>query len=420
MSTGLIRVRELARQDKSIRFTQLFHLITHARLALHFEQLNKRAAPGVDGVYWADYRENLSDNIFNLVEKLHKGCYRPLPSRRVYIPKGKDSKRPLGIVAVEDKVLQHVVADILEKIYEEDFHDFSYGFRPERGCHDALDFLSVAIERKKVNWILDADIRKYFDSISHKHLMSFLERRIGDSRLLRLIRKWLNAGVLEGGQWSTNDAGVPQGGVISPLLANVFLHYVPDDWADRWRKSAKGEVIFVRYADDFVMGFQYEHEANEFLFILKQRLEQFGLSLHQDKTRLIEFGRFAAEKRKRRGLGKPETFDFLGFTHMAGVTRKGWFKVVRKTAAERMKNKLRALKVELRARRHHKIEDVAVWLERVVRGYFNYFAIHDNLQVLSAFSYQLGIIWYRAICGRGQRRRMTWRQFIDRWWGRIP
>jgi group II intron reverse transcriptase/maturase len=379
--------------------------------------LNKRAAPGVDAVCWEDYRENLRDNIHQLNGKLHRGSYRALPARRVYIPKGPDSQRPLGILAVEDKVVQHTVAHILEGIYEQDFLGFSYGFRPGRGCHDTLDGLSVAIERGKVNYILDADIKGYFDSIPHERLMSLLERRVGDPRILRLIAKWLKAGIMEKGQWKTTEIGTPQGGVISPLLANIFLHYVLDLWVNEWRtKVAKGDVVIVRYADDFVMGFQYESEAKDFLALLKARLMSFGLELHPDKTRLIEFGRSAAANRRRRGLGKPETFDFLGFTHICSVTRRGYYKLLRLTIAKRLRNKLLTLKGGLRARINCKIEEVAKWLEGVARGYYNYFAIHGNLGMMSAFRYHLGVLWYRAICRRGQKRRMTWEQFIKRWW----
>jgi group II intron reverse transcriptase/maturase len=421
MLTGLSRVRLLAQKDKDVRFTQLFHYITPARLALHFHQLKKGAAPGVDGVQWADYRENLKENTADLHERLVRGGYRALPARRVYIPKGPDSVRPLGIVAVEDKVVQHTVADILQRIYEEDFLGFSYGFRPGRGCHDALDALAVAIESKKVNWILDADIQSFFNSISHEHLISFLERRIGDPRILRLIRKWLKAGVLEEGCWKDTEVGTQQGGVISPLLANIFLHYVLDEWVEQWRTSRNvGEIIIVRYADDFVMGFQYEDQARFFLALLKQRLSEFGLTLHPEKTRLIEFGRFAAKNRRERGQGKPETFDFLGFTHSCSVTLGGLFKLLRRTTSKRMRDKLVSLKGELRKRINHSLEDVAAWLKKVANGYYNYYAIHDNLDTLSSFQYHLGAIWYKTIRRRGQKRRMTWKQFIDKWWRKIP
>jgi group II intron reverse transcriptase/maturase len=421
MLTGLNRVRLLARRDKSVRFTQLLQHISPARLALHFTQLNKGAAPGVDGVYWADYQENLKGNTLRLYDKLMNGSYRALPARRVDIPKGPDSTRPLGIVAIEDKVVQHTVADILQRIYEEDFLGFSYGFRPGRGCHDALDALAVAIESKKVNWILDADIQGFFNSISHEHLISFLERRVGDPRILRLIRKWLRAGILEDGQLKSTDVGTQQGGVISPLLSNIFLHYVLDEWVQEWRTSREvGEVVIVRYADDFVMGFQYEAQAKFVLAQLKKRFKEYGLTLHPEKTRLIEFGRFAAENRKRRGQGKPETFDFLGFTHCCSVTRYGRFKLLRKTTSKRFKNKLLSLKSELRKRMHHSLESVAAWLNKVARGYYNYYAIHGNLGMMSSFRYQLGVIWYRTICRRGQKRKMTWEKFVEKWWWRIP
>jgi group II intron reverse transcriptase/maturase len=420
-SSWLSRVRQLAKKDKSVRFTQLFQYMRPLRLLYHFDQLNKGAAPGVDDVCWADYKENLKDNISKLNDRLHCGSYRALPAKRVYIPKGKDSKRPLGIVAVEDKVVQHAVVAILEAIYEQDFLGFSYGFRPGRSQHDALDALSVAIVRKKVNWVLDADISGFFDSINHDKLMALLGKRIGDPRLLRLIEKWLKAGVLEDNQWKSTEEGTPQGGVVSPILSNVFLHYVFDEWALNWRtKHANGDMVMVRYADDFVVGFQHRSDAVSFLKLLEQRMEEFGLKLHPEKTRLIEFGRSAARNRKARRQGKPETFDFLGFTHICGVTRNGYFKLWRKTIAKRLRNKLSSIKVELRRRINHPLEDVAKWLKSVVIGYYNYHAIPGNLGVLATFQYNVGRAWHKVIRRRGQRGKMTWRHFIERWWCRIP
>jgi group II intron reverse transcriptase/maturase len=317
VSFGLEGVRQAAMRSKDTRFTALLHHVTYDLLYASFMRLKKRAAVGIDEVTWHEYQNGVEKRLFDLVDRVHRGSYRAMPSRRAYISKPDGDKRPLGIAALEDKIVQMAVKTILNQIYEVDFKGFSYGFRPGKSAHDALDALYVGICRKKIQWLLDADIRKYFDSINHECMLRFLEHRIGDKRILRLIRKWLKAGVVEGDEWREVEHGSPQGAVISPLLANIFLHYVLDDWVDWWRhKYAKGEMIIVRYADDFVLGFQYRFEADEFLKALKTRLKQFNLSLHPEKTRLIEFGRFAATARKRRGEGKPETFDFLGFTHI--------------------------------------------------------------------------------------------------------
>ena len=289
-----------------------------------FHQLKRRAAAGIDGVTWDQYEADLESNLADLHGRVQRGAYRAKPSRRQYIPKPDGRQRPLGIAALEDKIVQRAVVEMLNAIYETDFLGFSYGFRPGRSQHQALDALAIAIYRKKVNWILDADIRAFFDSISQEWLIRFLEHRIADRRLLRLIGKWLKAGVLEDGRLLTVERGTPQGAVISPLLANIYLHYVYDLWVHHWRRRlAQGEVIVVRYADDIVVGFQYRADAERFLDELRQRLEEFGLELHPEKTRIIEFGRFAHANRQARGLGKPETFAFLGFTHICGRTREG-------------------------------------------------------------------------------------------------
>src|SRR6516164_7485699 len=320
--SGLDRVREVARKDKEARFTALLHHVDLPRLWAAYTAINPKAAPGVDGVTWEDYGQDLRANLEDLLARVHSGAYRPKPSRRVYIPKPDGRMRPLGIAALEDKILQRAVVEVLNAIYEEDFRGFSYGFRPGRGQHDALDALAVAITRAKVNWIVDADIAKFFDSTSHEWLLRFAGHRIGDPRILRLIRQWLKAGVMEHGVVAFSEVGTPQGSVASPLLANIYLHYTFDLWAERWRRrNARGQVILVRYADDLVAGFEYESDARRFLAELKQRFEQFALLLHPQKTRLIEFGRFAAERRVRRGLGKPESFTFLGFTHLCGRSR---------------------------------------------------------------------------------------------------
>ena len=364
MSQGLDGVRKAAKERKQERFTSLLHHLNVDLLRDSFYALQRKASPGVDGVTWQEYEIGLEDRLIDLHSRVHRGAYRAQPSRRVYIPKADGRQRPLGIAAVEDKVVQQAVVTILNQIYEVDFKGFSYGFRPGRSPHQALDALTVGIQRKKVNWILDADVMGFFDNLSHEWALKFIEHRVADQRMLRLIRKWLKAGVSEDGQWSETDKGTPQGAVASPLIANVYLHYLFDLWADVWRrKAARGDVIIVRYADDVVLGFQQRADAVRFLEAFKERLAKFGLELHPDKTRLIEFGRYAARERKRRGEGKPETFNFLGFTHFCGQRHKTeTFTVWRITAKKRMVAKLKAIKAELRRRKHDRTSQVGAWL----------------------------------------------------------
>lgn len=413
VSQGLHGVREAARRDKGIKFTALLHHVNERLLLDSFHLLKKDAAPGVDDITWSEYEQGVEARITDLHGRVHRGAYRAQPSRRVYIPKPDGRQRPLGIAALEDKIVQQAVATVLHQIYEEDFLGFSYGFRPGRGAHDALDALTAAIMTKKVSWILDADIRGFFDNISHEKLIQLIELRIADQRIIRLIQKWLKAGVSEDGQWSETKIGTPQGAVISPLLANIYLHYVLDQWVMEWRrKFALGDVIIVRYADDFVLGFQHRREAERFLEQLRKRLADYGLELHSDKTRLIQFGRFAAEDRKRKGKGKPETFDFLGFTHICGTIHKsGKFTVHRKTAGKRMKAKLRSIGVELRRRMHQPIAKTGDWLKQVVRGYFNYHAVPGNLPKLETFRQQIARHWRLTLRRRSQRSRWTWERF---------
>jgi RNA-directed DNA polymerase len=374
----------------------------------------------VDGLQWQEYESGLEDRRTDLHSRIHCGTYRAQPSRRVYIPKADGRERPLGIAAVEDKVVQQAVVTVLNQIYEVDFKGFSYGFRPGRSPHRALDALTVGIQRKKVNWILDADVMGFFDNLSHEWALKFIEHRVADQRILRLIRKWLKAGVSEDGQWSKTDKGTPQGAVISPLIANVYLHYLFDLWADVWRrKVAKGDVIIVRYADDVVLGFQQRADAVRFLEAFKEWLAKFGLELHPDKTRLIEFGRYAARERKRRGEGKPETFNFLGFTHFCGQRHKTeTFTVWRITAKKRMVAKLKTIKVELQRRKHDRTSQVGAWLRSVVTGYYQYHAVPGNIDQLRLFRRRINRLWRCVLIRRSQRARKKWEKLtpvFDKW-----
>ena len=417
--SGLERVREAARSNRELRFTTLLHHVTTELLRRVFYAMQRRASPGIDGVTWRDYEENLKGNLLGLLDRVHRGAYQARPSKRVYIPKPDGRQRPLGIASVEDKLLQGAILVVLNSIFEVDFADFSYGFRPERGAHDALDALTSALYLKKVNWVLDADIQGFFDALDHETLMGFLERRIGDKRILRLIRKWLKAGVLEGGRLVASEEGSPQGATISPLLANIYMHYAFDLWAHQWRRQqAHGDVILVRYADDFVVGFERREDAERFLSDLRDRLAEVKLTLHPDKTRLFEFGRFAAERRKARGEGKPETFVFLGFTHICGRTKKGTFQILRRTYSKRMRAKLKAVRVELLRRRHLPPAVAGQWLRSVLKGYFNYFAVGTNLARLRQLRTQVARAWFHALTRRSQRHCFLWarmRRLVDEW-----
>ena len=417
---GLQRVREVARRDRRARFTHLLHHVTADLLRASFYALKRNAVPGVDGLTWRQYEEGLKDRLVDLHRQVHQGTYRALPSKRAYIPKPDGRMRPLGIAALEDKIVQQALLTVLNAIYEADFLGFSYGFRPGCGPHDALDALWVGIMRKKVNWVLDADIRSFFDTIDHGWMLKFLEHRIGDPRVLRLIRKWLSAGVCEDGTWSKVVVGTPQGSVISPLLANVYLHYALDLWVQQWRsRQARGDVIIVRYADDFVMGFQHRHAAERFLTDLRARMEEFGLALHPEKTRLIEFGRFAAENRRKREGRKPETFQFLGFEHLCGKGHwNGGFNVKRQSSPKRLRAKLQAVKQAMMANRHRPVPEQGAWLRAVVQGYLNYHAVPGNMRALATFRREAVRRWLHALRRRSQRHRMPWDRFgkiAERW-----
>jgi len=420
VSSTLGRVRQAARRDRKQRFTALLHHVYDVeQLRAAYRALKREAAPGVDGETWRHYGEALEENLQDLSGRLKRGAYRAKPVRRAYIPKADGRQRPLGVPALEDKIVQRAVVEVLNAIYETDFLGFSYGFRPGRSPHQALDALAVGIWGKKVNWVLDADIRGFFDTLDHGWLVKFIEHRIGDRRVVRLIQKWLRAGVLEDGKRTPSEVGTVQGGSISPLLANMYLHYVFDLWVQRWRqKQARGDVVVVRFADDFVVGFEHREEAGRFLAELRQRFAGFGLELHPDKTRLIEFGRHAAKNRQERGEGKPETFNFLGFTHICGKTSKGRFTVLRQTMRKRWQAKLQEVKGELKRRMHLPIPEIGSYLRSVVLGHIRYYGVPMNTKSIRAFRWAVGRLWWQVLRRRSQNNRLLWRRmecYINRW-----
>jgi len=413
VSQALERVRQAAKVRRKERFTALLHHVTVDLLRLSFYAIKRRAAPGVDGVTWSDYEVSLESNLLDLHARVHRGAYRAQPSRRTYIPKADGRQRPLGIAAVEDKIVQRAVVAVLNAVYEEEFVGFSYGFRPKRSQHDALDGLIVGIERKRVNWVLDIDIRDFFGTVDHDWLMRFIKHRIGDQRVLRLVGKWLTAGVLEAGVHTVPEEGTPQGATVSPLLGNIYLHYVMDLWVQQWRRRhATGDMIVVRYADDGVFGFEHEADAKRFLQDLRTRLAEFSLTLHPDKTKLIEFGRHAATRRKRRGDTKPETFTFLGFTMICGRDSRGRFLLHRKTRRDRLAATLARIKADLRKRMHDSIPAQGVWLRQVVTGYFAYHAVPTNMRAIAAFRHHVSHLWRRALSRRSQKGTVTWDRML--------
>jgi RNA-directed DNA polymerase len=409
VSQALGRIRQAAKQRRKEKFTTLFHHISAGMLRLAFLAIKKDAAPGVDGLTWQDYEAGLDRNIEDLHDRVQRGAYRARPSRRQYIPKPDGRQRPIAIAALEDKIVQRATAAVLNSIYEEDFLGFSYGFRPKRSQHDALDALVVGITSTKVNWILEVDVRSFFDEVSQSWLMRFLEHRIADPRILHSIQKWLKAGILEDGVVTVSDKGTGQGSVISPLLANIYLHYSLDLWAERWRRrEATGDMIIVRYADDVVVGFEHETDARRFWDAMRDRLQEFSLSLHPEKTRLIEFGRHAATKRKQRGLGKPETFNFLGMTFICGKSRAGNFLLKRRTRRDRMQAKIKEVAGELRRRMHQSIPEQGKWLKQVITGFFNYHAVPTNWAALGAFRAEITERWRRTLSRRSQKGDLNW------------
>jgi RNA-directed DNA polymerase len=420
LQSALDRIRQVARKERRQQFTTLWHHVYDIRrLREAYYSMKRDAAAGVDGETWQRYGEALEDNLLDLSDRLKRGAYRAKPVRRVYIPKADGRQRPLGVPTLEDKIVQRSTAEVLNAIYETDFLGFSYGFRPGRSQHDALDALSVGITRRKVGWVIDADIRGFYDAVDHEWLVKFVEHRVADHRVVRHIRKWLDAGVVEDGKRTRAEEGTPQGSSVSPILANIYLHYVFDLWVQQWRrKQASGDVIVVRFADDIVVGFQHKSEAERFLVELRERFRKFNLELHPDKTRLIEFGRFAVENRQDRGQRKPETFEFLGFTHACGKRRDGKFAVLRLTAKARLRAKLKAVKLELRRRLHDPIPEVGSWLSSVVRGHAQYFGVPRNKTAICLFRYQVTRLWFRALRRRSQKAGLTWermKRLIKSW-----
>ena len=417
---ALERIRAAARRDKKRRFTALWHHVYNVNRLRHaYLALKRNATPGIDGETWHSYGENLEANLKDLSTRLQRGSYKARPVKRIYIPKPDGRERPIGITALEDKIVQRAVTEVLDAVYEEDFLGFSYGFRPGRGPHDALDAVTVAIEKRPIRWVLDADIHGFFDTIDHEWMMRFVEHRIADRRVHRHNKKWLNAGVLEDETWREIDEGTPQGGVISPLLANIYLHYVLDTWAYWWRKHvARGCVIIVRYADDFIVGFQHKEDAERFHAELRDRLAKFNLTLSEQKTRLLPFGRYANTKHGGGGGGKPGTFGFLGFTHIFGKTRNGTFCVLRRTMAKKKNAKLADLAKQLRIRMHRPIRETGAWLQAVLRGHYQYYGVPRNYNSMGAFRHRLIEQWRKVLRRRSQKHRITWRymdHLAERW-----
>jgi len=420
LQSAQLRIRQAAAKEKELQFTALWHHVYNIdQLRKAYLSLKRNAAPGVDDQTWQAYGEELEVNLQDLSERLRRGAYHAKPVKRAYVPKADGSQRPIGVPVLEDKIVQRAAVEVLNNIYETDFKGFSYGYRPGRAPHNALDALSVGIITQKVNWVWDADIRGFFDAIDHEWLIKFIQHRIADQRVVRHVKKWLNAGVLEDGELTRAEEGTPQGGSVSPLLANIYLHYVFDLWADHWRRQAgRGKVIIVRFADDIVVGFQSRKDALEFQQDVKERLRRFNLELHAEKTRLIEFGRNAAEHRKARGEGKPATFDFLGFTHACSVTRKGRYMLLRQTMRKKMQRKLQELKKELSKRMHLSIREVGKWLRSVIVGHDRYYGVPLNRRRLNAFRYHLLCHWWQTLRRRSQRCRITWERmtlFAKRW-----
>jgi len=408
---SLHRIRKTAKENRTLRFNNLLHHITPVLLKNAYDNLNKKAARGVDGETWQSYGQGLTGKLQSLHVKIHTGRYKPQPSKRIWLLKPDGRQRPIGIAVVEDKIVQQALVWVIQSIYEEDFLGFSYGFRPKRHQHKALDALFVALTEKRVNWVIDADIKGFFDNIDHSWMMKFLEHRISDKRILSLVEKMLKAGVSDEGKWSASEMGSAQGSVLSPLLANIYLFYALDLWINKWRKQeACGEIYIVRYADDFVICCEYQHEANRLLNKLNERLNQFNLTLHEEKTRLLEFGKHAIKNRVKQGKGKPETFTFLGFTHVCSkLLSNGRYSVKRLTIAKKQRAKLKQIKELLYKNRHINIVEQGKWLRSVVTGFANYYGVPGNTKSLSNFRGQICKNWMKALRRRsGKAQKLTW------------
>lgn len=410
LQQALERVRQVAVRDRNAQFTSIWHLVYDVdRLREAFYAIKRQSAAGIDGETKQEYEKQLALNLADLSARLQRGAYHAKAVRRVYIPKPDGRMRPLGVPALEDKIVQRATAEVLQAIYEADFHEFSYGFRPGKSQHQTLDTLAVGLMRRPLNWVLDADIRGFFDNIDHEWLLKFIKHRIADKRVWRHIQKWLRAGVFEDGEIQVAEYGTPQGGCISPLLANIYLHYAFDNWADRWqRKEATGDMLIVRFADDVVVSFEHREDAERFLVAMRERMSRFHLELNMEKTHLLEFGRTAHQTRQNRGSGSPATFDFLGFTHYCGQTRGGRFVVKRKTARKKMRAKLQELRQEIRRRMHKPVHEVGHWLGSVLKGHYQYYAVPFNSPMLASFRLQVLRCWKRALARRSQKAKDTW------------
>jgi group II intron reverse transcriptase/maturase len=414
MATKLDRIRELSASNPKMVFTSLYHLINADLLKECHQELDGKKATGVDNITKAEYEANLDDNLRNLVERLKHKSYKPQPSLRVYIPKVNGKLRPLGISAYEDKLVQSALKRVLEAVYEPKFRDSMYGFRPNRGCHDAIKELNRQIEHGKTSYVVDADIKGFFNNMEHERIIELIKFRIADPNILWLVKKLLTAGVIEDGIWQATTKGSEQGNLASPVIANIYLLYSLAMWYEiKFKKQCRGNSGLVIYADDFVATFQYKDDAIKFLAAIKERFALFGLELEPTKTRLLEFGRFAEQNRKERRQGKPETFDFLGFTHYCSKSRKGWFRVKRKTTAKKLRLKLKELNLWLKRNRNLCLKELFAMLNLKLRGHYQYFGITDNSASMDSYFYTLRGLLFKWLNHRSQRRSYEWEEFED-------